>query len=162
MKVLLAGPMAGVPFFNFPAFEAAELFLTTQDMVVFNPVHHRREELWIDERTCPRGNLITDKRYTPQQATKHTKAVMQWDFERLAESNAIAMLPGWHQSEYAAMLLKQAQMMGLIVMNIPDAAIDGMGNPPKERACIIGDDEDFGEGVHIFTPDDPDSDCGGR
>lgn len=77
-KIYIAGPMTGHPDSNFPAFFAAEAKLELDGWVVANPARNEMDN--------PNSSL---------------RELLKWDFEKVCESDAIYMLPGWEQSGFA-------------------------------------------------------------
>lgn len=57
MKIYLAGPMRGIPEFNFPAFHAMACRLRAEGNVVFNPAEKDIERHGVD---ISRGNHAGD------------------------------------------------------------------------------------------------------
>jgi hypothetical protein len=90
-KIYLAGPMSGIPEFNFPAFyEVADKFRAA-GWIVFNPADKEGETLSEESR----------KNGDPMQAQKdgfNFRDVYLWDVTKVIESDAIYMLPGWENS----------------------------------------------------------------
>ena len=104
-KIYIAGPMSGIPEFNFPAFyEASERF-KNEGWTVFNPADKEGETLSAKSRET--GD--------PMQAQKdgfNFREVYLWDLTKVIEANAIFMLPGWENSpgargEHAAAVAMQ-------------------------------------------------------
>lgn len=95
MKVYLAGPMRGIPEFNFPAFFAAEHFLKEQGHEVFNPARRDEEE---HGTGFADGNTKGDEALAAQKGFSLRSALADdtnW-IARYAE--AIYLLPGWQNS----------------------------------------------------------------
>lgn len=104
MKVYVAGPMRGKPFFNFPAFDAAASRLRAAGWTVFNPAEHDRESGFEpDERGADLGDFDLG-------------AAFRWDVERILESDSLHMLPGWRSSEGALLEYSIARMIGTQVV----------------------------------------------
>ena len=91
MKIYLAGPMRGIPEFNFPAFHTAAAKLRADGHEVFNPAEN-------DEKMAARGEEIS------------IRNCLRIDLEWICrEAEAVAFLPGWRNSlgataEYATAL----------------------------------------------------------
>jgi Domain of unknown function (DUF4406) len=95
MKVYLAGPMTGIPFFNFPLFHKVATRLRDQGHEVFNPA----------ERDIVRhnGTDISNAEGDPAKAARdHGFSLREALAEDTAyicnEATAICMLPGWESS----------------------------------------------------------------
>jgi hypothetical protein len=100
MKFYLAGPMTGIPNFNFPAFHAAAAILRAQGHEVFNPA----------ERDIERHNGVdisfSNDKGDPEQAKRDfgfslRDALAEDTAYICREADAIAMLPGWENSKGA-------------------------------------------------------------
>lgn len=85
MKIYLAGPMSGIPDYNFPAFFRKAEELRAEGHTVFNPAEADLEE-W--------GDLATVKKKATYKAT--LKKDLNWILD---EAEAIYLLPGWEQSK---------------------------------------------------------------
>lgn len=91
MKIYLAGPMAGLPDHNFPAFHAKARTLRAKGYEVYNPAELEPESY---------------RNICEEEATKHhnggyrnaLKQELKWICE---EANAIYLLEGWEHSKGA-------------------------------------------------------------
>ena len=90
--VYIAGPMSGIPEFNFPAFFAAEEKLRAEGYKVWNPAN-KEQEKELDEEAYKDGNA--EKAVA---AGFDFKECYLWDVSKVIESTAIYMLPGWENS----------------------------------------------------------------
>lgn len=86
MKVYLAGPMRGIPEFNFPAFEEAEQSLLSQGIDVISP--HKMDIM--------NGFDPQDHSTLPS-----LEECAQRDIEAIFQVDALVFLPGWSQSRGA-------------------------------------------------------------
>ena len=110
-SIYVAGPMRGVPLFNFPAFDAAATRLTWEGWRVVSPAELDRRrgfdplELPIDFdwSTLPQGFDLRE-------------AVAR-DLENLQQCDAIYMLDGWQKSRGARAELATAEWLGLEVLH---------------------------------------------
>lgn len=99
MKVYLAGPMRGIPLFNFPAFHAAASKLRAQGHEVFNPAERDIEHHGAD---ISAGNMEGDEQKATEQFGFSLRDAMADDcFYICKVANAIALLPGWEKSKGA-------------------------------------------------------------
>lgn len=106
LRVYLAGPMTGLPDFNFPAFHAAEAELLKHYQTVFNPARN------FDGKTdLPRSTY------------------MRKDFEALLQSDVIAVLPGWSKSAGAKAEVLMAAQLGLMALHVIPADDGEPGEP---------------------------------
>lgn len=90
-KIYIAGPMSGIPDFNFPAFFEAEEWFTDIGYTVFNPANKEGETLSDESRKT--GDPVK-----AQQDGFDFRAVFTWDVTKVIEADAIYMLPGWEAS----------------------------------------------------------------
>jgi len=90
-RVYVAGPMTGLPEFNFPAFNAAAAMLRAQGLHVENPAEHGIVDGadWAD--------------------------YLHYDLGRLATCSEIHLLPGWSKSRGAALEALCAHTLGMNV-----------------------------------------------
>jgi Domain of unknown function (DUF4406) len=88
-RIYVAGPMTGLPEFNFPAFHSATAELRGQGLQVVNPAEHGIVEAaeWAD--------------------------YLHFDLGRLASCSAIYLLPGWSKSRGAALEAVCAHTLGM-------------------------------------------------
>lgn len=105
IRVYLAGPMSGVPHFNFPAFHRAAAELRAQGYEVFNPAETDNESVKLNET----GDEA--------EAAKHgfcRRQALAEDTQWIAlHADAIALLPGWERSSGARAELALAQALNL-------------------------------------------------
>lgn len=105
MKIYLAGPMRGIPEFNFPAFDAGSAELRTAGYEVFSPADKDRETMRVTgkpiEALTIRECMLVDTEWICTQA------------------EGIALLPGWEASSGANAEVALAKAIG-----IPSKPID--------------------------------------
>lgn len=92
-QIYIAGPMSGYPQFNFPAFFAAQKKFEAEGWKVWNPANKDGEEGVKEDVSFATGN--------DQQLMKSGwdfKEAYLWDVEKVINSDAIYMLPGWEKS----------------------------------------------------------------
>lgn len=91
-SLYVAGPMTGLPEFNFPAFNATAAKLRADGWVVFNPAE-KDEEAALNPEACKTGDdqlaIATGFDF---------KAAYMWDIDKVINSDGIYMLPGWEAS----------------------------------------------------------------
>lgn len=92
MKVYIAGPMTGLPDFNYPAFFAAARDLTERGHEPINPA-----------------------RAEGRKGCKSWQDYMRAALRDLADADGVAMLPGWHDSRGAVIEFHLAHDLGLVV-----------------------------------------------
>lgn len=96
-RVYVAGPMTGIPEFNFPAFNAKAKELRDQGFQVVNPAEHGVHDwaTWED--------------------------YLRYDLAQMATCGAIYFLPGWEKSKGARFESSIARMLKFEIMTDPDA-----------------------------------------
>lgn len=99
-KVYIAGPMRGIPEWNFPAFEQAE-------------------KRWIDKGWQAFSPAAMDKAlgYDPNEpcVKEHLQHVILADIAAIFAADAIALLSGWEKSMGVAVELSLAQFLSMPV-----------------------------------------------
>lgn len=108
MRIYLAGPMSGVPFFNFPAFHRAAAELRAQGHFVFNPAESDLESV----KHNAEGDESKSEGFCRRKALG---ADLAWI---CAEAEAIALLPGWEKSTGATAEHATAVALNLPVFNL--------------------------------------------
>ena len=114
MKVYLAGPMRNVPYFNFPAFFAAEAKLKKKGHKVFNPAR-RDVQKYGKEVAAPSGSI---KEAASQVGFSLREALAMDTTWICINADAIALLPGWEKSKGANAELALAKALGLKVIKL--------------------------------------------
>lgn len=114
MKVYLAGPMRGIPEFNFPAFHTAAKFLRSAGYTVFNPAE--RDE-------AAHGKGVNASATGDLKDIEHTgfslREALHADTTFIClEAQGIALLPGWENSKGARAELALAEALGLEVIRL--------------------------------------------
>ena len=106
MRLYLAGPMRGIIYNNFPAFDREATVLRSFGHEVFNPAERDRAEygvdieIWNEEQAKANGFSIRDA----------LKADLSWICDN---AEGIAMLPGWEKSTGATTEWALAIALGL-------------------------------------------------
>jgi len=99
MKIYLAGPMTGLPDFNFPAFHALAYRLRERGLTVVNPAE-----------------------VNPDQAMSWAEC-MRRDIAELVTCDAIALLPGWQKSKGALLEHHIAERLELKLYTVTDKGL---------------------------------------
>ncbi len=111
MKVYLAGPMRGIPEFNFPAFRDGARQLREAGYEVFSPAEHN-QDLGLDT-TGMAGHQHEHEAEFPLR--KLLGDGLAWI---CAHADAIAVLPGWENSLGAQAEVAVARALGLPVIQV--------------------------------------------
>lgn len=111
MKIYIAGPMRGKPFFNFPNFDAAALQLRSQGHEVVSPAEMDRE-IGFDPEL-----LGTDYDWEDLNKCEFSLSdAIDRDIAALKKCHAIYMLRGWQDSRGAKAEKALAEWIGLYVL----------------------------------------------
>lgn len=104
--VYIAGPMTGLPDFNFPAFHAAAAKLRAIGFEVENPAEN------------------------PAPSCGTWLAYMRMAVVQVAKVDALVMLPGWEKSSGARVEFNLAVGMGLSVMTMAEVLAQYVDHRP--------------------------------
>lgn len=105
-RLYLAGPMRGIPFFNFPAFDKAAAELRAAGYDAWSPAEHDREVYGEDfEKAYPTGEEDGDFDLRAALAAD-TKTICEW-------ADGIALLDGWEESSGASAEEALGRALGL-------------------------------------------------
>lgn len=120
MKIYVAGPMRGIPEFNFPAFHAAAATLRAAGHVVFNPAERDIEHHGVD---ISKGNTAGCEELAAKEHGFNLREALKDDLEFIClHADAVAVLPGWEKSKGAQAEVATAYALGLQVLKAPEAA----------------------------------------
>lgn len=111
MKIYLAGPMRGCPWFNFPAFFEAETTLLVQGHEVFNPAKRDLQKWGAEIMLSSTGNL-DDIKHLGFSLRDTLGNDLDWLCKK---ANAIALLPKWEISKGAIAEFYTAKALNLEV-----------------------------------------------
>lgn len=115
-KVYVAGPMRGIPEFNFPAFHAASAALRQIGCVVFNPAEKDNERHGTD---ISKGNHAGCEETAAKQHGFNLREALALDLEFICrEADAVVLLPGWQNSKGATAERAAALALGLLVIEL--------------------------------------------
>ena len=109
----VAGPMRGIPEFNFPAFFAKEAELANEGHLVFNPA--RRD---IENGFDPTGLKGTDEEL--KALGFNLREALEVDTRFICrEATHVYMLPGWSKSSGATAERALGLALGLVIEGAP-------------------------------------------
>lgn len=105
MKYYLAGPMSGLPDFNYPHFELAALLLREQGLEIYSPHEDNHEP-----------------------GSEEYGAYFLRGLRKLLYCHAIIMLQGWERSEGAMLEFKVATKIGMraFTFDVKSATLEEM------------------------------------
>lgn len=112
MRIYLAGPMRGIPNFNFPAFDFAAARLRDQGHSVFSPAERDRAAYGAEIENNPTGD---EAKVTNAACTINDCMLADTDWI-CRNADAIALLPGWEKSSGANAELALGKALGLTHM----------------------------------------------
>lgn len=116
MKIYVAGPMRGIPEFNFPAFNAAAIHLRGHGHTVFNPAEKDNERHGKD---ISKGNTTGDESLAAAEHGFNLRTALGDDLAWIcAEADAVALLPGWENSKCAQAERATAIALGLQIIQL--------------------------------------------
>lgn len=124
MKLYIAGPMRGIPEFNFPAFLDADTRLQNMGHMTFNPAQKD-----IDLH----GDAIYKGRSGDLREIAHLgfslRESLGYDLEFICkQADGIVLLEGWEQSSGARAELATCKALGIPAYRLAyDGAVDGEG-----------------------------------
>lgn len=98
-RLYVAGPMTGLPEYNYPAYHRAEQTLTAAGFVVLNPARNQPVP-----RDASKGVTWSD--------------YMRASLGQLAAADGVAVLDGWAASRGAALEVHIASQLGLLVDHV--------------------------------------------
>lgn len=104
--VYVSGPMTGVPYFNFPAFDRAAKRLRKRGFIVFSPAETDREAGILPD---PKGDPIPPELY---------EQLLAADIELVRQVDAVFVLPHWTGSYGARAEVREALRLGKPVMSV--------------------------------------------
>lgn len=120
-KVYLAGPMRGIPFFNFPAFMKAAELLRNEGFEVFNPAEKDVEEYGESICDSPTGHLKT-----AEKKGFNLRNALGADLDYICtNANIVALLPGWKNSKGARAEKATADALGLEILYLSKKFLKG-------------------------------------
>ena len=113
MKLYLAGPMRGIPEFNFPAFARYAAQLRSQGHEVFSPAERNIAKVG----DISKGNLTGDNAVAEQEHGFNLREALKDDMMYIClEADGIAIMPGWENSKGARAERATAEALGLKVV----------------------------------------------
>lgn len=113
MKIYIAGPMTGLPDWNFPAFFGAEKELLSLGYKVVNPAHS--DGATVQEALESAGN--------PESPNNTWRWYMRRDLPHVLEVDALCVLPGWRNSKGASLEVHVAKAIGLPIYVLKDGKL---------------------------------------
>ena len=125
MRIYIAGPMRGLPEFNFPAFDAAEAILARYGHEPINPAQHDRDGGFDAKGMTGKEDLTARQDFDIREA-------LRWDLEQVSHVDAVAVLPGWEDSSGARAEVALAHAIGTPVWPVVAIASD-LGPTTEDR-----------------------------
>ena len=113
MKIYIAGPMTGLPEWNFPAFFEAEEQLIALGHKLVNPAHN-------DGATVQEA---LDSAGSSSAPNNPWRWYMRRDLPHVLEVDALCVLPGWRKSKGASLEVHVAKAIGLPIYVLKDSKL---------------------------------------
>lgn len=114
MNIYLAGPMRGIPEFNFQAFYTYADQLRAEGHDVFSPAEKDNERHGTD---ISKGNPTGDEKVATESHGFNLRESLAIDLAYICgTANAIAMMPGWEKSKGANAEKATAEALGLKII----------------------------------------------
>lgn len=113
--VYIAGPMRGIPHFNFPAFDAAKAYLIGKGYDVLSPADFDRV---LDDFDPYKPEYETADGCGDFPQEMDFKRVVTRDLTAVTQCDAVALLPGWEKSKGAVAEIAVAHWMGKPVLHL--------------------------------------------
>lgn len=115
MKIYLAGPMRGIPEFNFPKFHRLADELRNKGFLVFNPAARDIERH--NGVDVSKGNTTGDETVAAKDHGFNLRDALRDDLVFITqEADAIFMMDGWRKSKGAIAEHATAEALGLLRM----------------------------------------------
>jgi|SRR3981081_114925 len=105
MKYYIAGPMTGLPGFNFQAFDAVEARLRAAGVDAVNPAA-------LDRRDYPGHDFSNNE--LPVDFDYNER--LRIDLAEIQECTGVVLLPGWNYSKGAKIELAECLRLGLEIV----------------------------------------------
>lgn len=121
MRLYIAGPMSGLPDFNYPAFFAAEAALEALGHTPLNPA--KNDGQTVEEAIASSG--------TNENPAHPWEYYLRRDIPKVVSADALVMLPGWQKSRGANLEVHIATSLGMPLYILRDGKLE-----PRVR--IIG------------------------
>jgi hypothetical protein len=106
MRIYIAGPMAGLPDHNIPAFDAAAKRLTMLGHTFANPADNAR-------KLATQAGLSVEAYRAGFTDTGWRAHIYKYDFIELLQCDGIVLLTGWHKSKGATLEALLARQLDL-------------------------------------------------
>lgn len=117
MRIYLAGPMTGIPHFNYPAFNSTAAALRFEGHEVFSPAEHDIA-MFGKDISNPDGCAVTATKEHRFDRRAALKADIAWICDH---ADAIALLPGWEKSTGANAERALGVALGLEILTLREA-----------------------------------------
>lgn len=142
MKLYLAGPMRGYPKFNFPAFHEATAKLRAAGHIVISPAEMDEADGAVPEDDKPEA-IHPFEWYI----SRDLNAILLGTKEHPGAVDAVAVLPGWQQSQGAGMETEMARRLKKPVLDA--ATLQPVGG------CTVGRKDDTSKLRYDLIPTGP-------
>lgn len=101
MRLYCAGPMRGLPEYNYPAFRELKAQLLMMGHLPISPVDRDKESGFNEKTDIPTQDFM--------------RKALEWDLQQVCRSDGVVVLPGWRKSLGARAEVATARAVGLPV-----------------------------------------------
>jgi Domain of unknown function (DUF4406) len=116
MRIYLAGPMRGVPHFNFPAFHTAAAKLRSEGHEVFSPAER---DIRVHGEAFSKSSLAGDNDEAEREHGFNLREALADDLNWIClHADAVALMPGWSASKGANAERATAIALGLAIITL--------------------------------------------
>lgn len=118
--IYIAGPMSGLPNYNFTAFFEAERRLQQQRWNTVNPAQHDIDEGWVNVVYDSLGGILSADK--PEEGAFDWTTALDWDLRAIERCDALYLLPGWSRSRGASKEYRFAMERGIEILGARNEA----------------------------------------
>lgn len=112
VKIYLAGPMTGLPNYNFQVFFEAHRRLADLGFEVVNPALHDEEAGWVTVTRDELGGILS----VEKEDGFDWHEALDWDLRMIEGCGGLYLLPGWSRSRGACREYEHAKRRGLEIL----------------------------------------------
>ena len=122
MNIYLAGPMRGIPYFNYPAFDAYAKLLRGWGHDVFSPVESDKAyygaDMFLSNSTGDMEQAVRDHDFD-------LRVALRLDLEYICDfADCVALIPDWWNSKGARAEWATAQALGIPTIYLGELPCD--------------------------------------
>ena len=118
-RLYLAGPMRGIPYYNYPEFERIKGLLTLMNVDVVSPVDLDRDH-GFDAMKLPEGWTVDDVDWHRMPEGLEIGAVLARNVKAIGTTDGIVVMDGWRRSGGSLMEMMAVRAMRLKLYEIEE------------------------------------------